>query len=313
MPSFTAPPLAAGEVPNLYIDGVLVPSNYDPVAQTLTPITPLARGTYEIAMSISDAAGNESLLGPSLSIELKPEENGLFEQLVSDPESQTTVDDYTFEVNASNTGPIGNNINDSISLGNVEMPIVISSPLGVSDASTMGAKETDSVNEDLKGLDIGMDPAIYVQNAVRALSVSPSHDTFVQAAVKQSQIESKVRNINVTNFSSANPVVNDLLDGFAFGSLGGMKGTSFTEKPSSNTAELAINAFYTEPNLKTEGLLIKGIEAELPALDTLSERVEKDKIPKLPLELERNPLQPASVMSNKVPQNVEMTSQTKEH
>ncbi|MCG8377544.1 MAG: Ig-like domain-containing protein, partial [Chlorobiales bacterium] len=56
--------------PKLYIDGVEVPSTYDPVTGTLTPDTPLGDGTYDVTYTLTDAAGNESPASDPLTIEI---------------------------------------------------------------------------------------------------------------------------------------------------------------------------------------------------------------------------------------------------
>ncbi|MDW9652891.1 type I secretion C-terminal target domain-containing protein [Sinorhizobium meliloti] len=53
----------AGTTPSLYVDGVKVDATYDPVAGTLTPVTPLAEGAHQLTYTLTDEAGNES--GPS--------------------------------------------------------------------------------------------------------------------------------------------------------------------------------------------------------------------------------------------------------
>jgi hypothetical protein len=65
-PSFILPVLAVDETPNLYVDGVKVPAVYDPVTNTLTPVTPLDDGSHNITLTITDVAGNES--APSLAL-----------------------------------------------------------------------------------------------------------------------------------------------------------------------------------------------------------------------------------------------------
>jgi len=215
MPSFTAPPVAPGETPNLYIDGVLVPSVYDPIAGTVTPVTPLATGTYNVAFSVTDAAGNESPVGPTLAFEIKPEDNGLFEQLVSDPDglgNNNITNDFT-----SALSPVGTPL--SITLSGTQMPAWQYSPMGVFNATSPASNEINSLNYDLKGLPLGMDPTLFVQNAVRTLPVTVQHDLYVQAAVNQSQLESSQRNISASSFNSAGAGVADILDPFALGSI----------------------------------------------------------------------------------------------
>ena len=53
---------------NLYVDGAKVNAQYDAVAGTLTPVTPLGNGLHTFAYSLSDAAGNESAKTSTLSI-----------------------------------------------------------------------------------------------------------------------------------------------------------------------------------------------------------------------------------------------------
>ena len=67
-PTFTVAAPAAGEVPKLYIDGVLVLSTFNSGTNTLTPTNPIADGAHSVTTTITDVAGNESLQSPSLAI-----------------------------------------------------------------------------------------------------------------------------------------------------------------------------------------------------------------------------------------------------
>ena len=69
-PTFTVAAPAAGEIPKLYVDGVLVPSTFDSLTNTLTPTNPLPDGAHSITTTITDAAGNESPQSPSLAISI---------------------------------------------------------------------------------------------------------------------------------------------------------------------------------------------------------------------------------------------------
>lgn len=71
-PSFTVVLPAAGETPNLYIDGVKVKEGFDEGANTLTPTNPLPSGKYDITVTstVTNAAGLESLHSPSLSVHI---------------------------------------------------------------------------------------------------------------------------------------------------------------------------------------------------------------------------------------------------
>ena len=69
-PSFTVAAPAAGEVPKLYVDGVLVASTFDSLTNTLTPMNPLAEGPHNVTTTITDVAGNESAQSPSLAINI---------------------------------------------------------------------------------------------------------------------------------------------------------------------------------------------------------------------------------------------------
>jgi len=60
-PSVIVGTLPADEKPTLYVDGDKVDSIYDPVAGTLTPVTPLAEGDHDLSYTLTDIAGNESL------------------------------------------------------------------------------------------------------------------------------------------------------------------------------------------------------------------------------------------------------------
>ena len=67
-PSFTVPAPAAGETPKLYVDGVLVPSTFDALTDTLTPVNPIADGPHTVSYTVTDAAGNESPRSPDLPV-----------------------------------------------------------------------------------------------------------------------------------------------------------------------------------------------------------------------------------------------------
>ncbi|MDF0667756.1 MAG: cadherin-like beta sandwich domain-containing protein [Nitrospira sp.] len=71
-PSFAVAPPAAGETPNLYIDGVKVKEGFDEGANTLTPTNPLPGGEYDITVTstVTNAAGLESLPSPSLNVHI---------------------------------------------------------------------------------------------------------------------------------------------------------------------------------------------------------------------------------------------------
>jgi hypothetical protein len=71
-PRFTVAPLAAGETPNLYIDGVKVKEGFDQGANTLTPTSPLVGGDYFITVTstVTNAAGLESAPSQSLSVHI---------------------------------------------------------------------------------------------------------------------------------------------------------------------------------------------------------------------------------------------------
>ena len=59
-PGIIIGPIITGETPNLIVDGVKVPSIYDPNTGTLTPVNPLPEGSHEIRYTITDPAGNSS-------------------------------------------------------------------------------------------------------------------------------------------------------------------------------------------------------------------------------------------------------------
>jgi len=58
------------ETPTLYVDGIEVDAIYDPALGTLTPVTPLAEGSYELNYTLTDEAGNESAESGALPIEI---------------------------------------------------------------------------------------------------------------------------------------------------------------------------------------------------------------------------------------------------
>ncbi len=102
-PDFAIP--APGvNTPSLYVDGVKVPSTYNPAAGTLTPTTPIANGNHTVTYTLTDPAGNESAQSPQLPIVIGP-------QPVT-PATPTVAPDMTAptDTGASNTD---NNTNDS--------------------------------------------------------------------------------------------------------------------------------------------------------------------------------------------------------
>lgn len=64
-PRFTVATPAAGETPNLYVDGVKVKEGFDQGTNTLTPPTPLNDGAHSITYTVSNVGG-ESAQSPSL-------------------------------------------------------------------------------------------------------------------------------------------------------------------------------------------------------------------------------------------------------
>ncbi|MFA5502704.1 MAG: Ig-like domain-containing protein, partial [Sulfurovaceae bacterium] len=66
-PDFAIIPPAEGETPNLYIDGMLVSSTFDPVNNILTPINPILNGPHTITITVTDSNG-ESSQSPGLDI-----------------------------------------------------------------------------------------------------------------------------------------------------------------------------------------------------------------------------------------------------
>ncbi|MBD3791324.1 MAG: hypothetical protein IE918_04115 [Campylobacterales bacterium] len=66
-PDFEIAPPAEGETPNLYIDGELVPSTFDPVNNIITPVDPLPDGPHTVTVTVTDSHG-ESPQSPGLDI-----------------------------------------------------------------------------------------------------------------------------------------------------------------------------------------------------------------------------------------------------
>ncbi|MDO6646453.1 BapA/Bap/LapF family prefix-like domain-containing protein, partial [Acinetobacter guillouiae] len=60
-PGIVIGPVTPGDKPTLIVDGVEVPSTYDPTTGTLTPVNPLPEGPHEITYTITDPAGNTSV------------------------------------------------------------------------------------------------------------------------------------------------------------------------------------------------------------------------------------------------------------
>ena len=65
-PSFAIPAPGAGNTPTLYVDGLMVASTFNAATNTLTPTTPLSEGNYNIAYTLTNPGGSESVLSPSL-------------------------------------------------------------------------------------------------------------------------------------------------------------------------------------------------------------------------------------------------------
>jgi hypothetical protein len=61
-------PNPGSNTPNLYVDGVKVPSIYNPNTGTLTPEEPLADGKHDLQYSLTNPQGQESGLSPSLPV-----------------------------------------------------------------------------------------------------------------------------------------------------------------------------------------------------------------------------------------------------
>ena len=68
-PRFRIAPLAAGQTPNLSVDGTSVDSTFDQAANTLTPATALSDGVHAITYTVTNAGG-ESGPSPSLTVEI---------------------------------------------------------------------------------------------------------------------------------------------------------------------------------------------------------------------------------------------------
>jgi|GEM_PF-6816549 len=58
IPALVIAPPAAGKTPVLLLDGVIVPSVWNPATNSLTPVTPLSNGVHTLAYVLHDAGGN---------------------------------------------------------------------------------------------------------------------------------------------------------------------------------------------------------------------------------------------------------------
>ena len=58
------------DIVKLYVDGILTPASYDSSVGTLTPTLAVSDGTHTFAYTLTDTAGNESLLSAVLTIEI---------------------------------------------------------------------------------------------------------------------------------------------------------------------------------------------------------------------------------------------------
>jgi large repetitive protein len=227
-PSFAVPPPAAGETPNLYINGVKVPATYDPVTQTLTPINPLPPGSYVVTTSVTDAAGNESPQSAPLSFKVEEDSPGLPEQLVSPPIKFADTSQSTNGFNnmfgsglASNTSGIAYVLQSVHTSQNL---VAQSNGLGMMNADGPSMAEVNNYNGDLivtatQDLYIENPRATnFVENAVHSAPITPLPNALVQTSVRQSQTESLARNAGIASFNSASNGVIDLLDPFNVGS-----------------------------------------------------------------------------------------------
>lgn len=66
-PDFEISPPEDGQTPNLYIDGERVPSVFDPVNNTITPVDPISDGPHSVTVTLTDSHG-ESPQSPGLDI-----------------------------------------------------------------------------------------------------------------------------------------------------------------------------------------------------------------------------------------------------
>ncbi len=211
-PSFEIPAIAADERPILYIDGLIINTIFDADANILTPVNPLMTGQYNVSYSIEDAAGNLSDKSPALAFEVKNDTDVLFEQLVSDPENTKGSIIPTHHLNqpAIRLSGMNKNINEHSTPTKITK-YRINNPSGF---SISNMDKVNRLSDDLVGLAEDIDPDLYVQNAIRDLSISIEEQTFVQKAVQQSQEESQVRTINLAEFNSANPLIHAFFDPF---------------------------------------------------------------------------------------------------
>ena len=175
-------------------------------------------GIATILFSVTDNQGLESPIA-SANINLATD-SGLFEQLQTNPikfGNNFNPDDFAFR---SPVVPIGmpENLYVTHSVRESQNQIAQNSALGLFNVANPTAKELDNFTFDLKGLPVGMDSNLFVQNAVRGIPVTFEPRLFVQNAVRQSQLESTARNIGVSSFNSATPGVIDLFSPFEIGS-----------------------------------------------------------------------------------------------
>ncbi|WP_438012673.1 Ig-like domain-containing protein [Psychrobacter raelei] len=114
-PSVTVPAdqLAAGDTPQLVVDGEVVPAtavtNPDG-SVTLTPTTPLNDGIHELSYNVQDAAGNTSGNAPAITVDIDTQDPAAPSVAVS-PEGVVTItpaDDDSTEVSVTYTDEDGN-------------------------------------------------------------------------------------------------------------------------------------------------------------------------------------------------------------
>ncbi len=100
----TTPSFEIGDIgentPTLYIDGVEVPSVYEPVNETLTPVNPVAEGQHEVTYTLTDPAGNESAPSPALPIEINTTPENQNPDAVDDAYEPQTVGTLVCTVDA---------------------------------------------------------------------------------------------------------------------------------------------------------------------------------------------------------------------
>lgn len=177
-PSFTIPAPAAGETPVLFVNGVEVPSTFDPDTNTITPSSPLADGPLSI--TTATRKGSEtSEKGPELAIivDTTPpviqtaevpangDELVLTYNEALDPDNPPALDKFTITVGGQPVTPTAVTVNgDKVTLTLPEDAVKKDQPVTVTyDDPTTG--NDPAATQDVAGNDAAMVTPVVTNNS----------------------------------------------------------------------------------------------------------------------------------------------------